>query len=244
MIIFRSILFNIAFYICTLVACIVLLPFLVLPYQSYWKVLNYYFKMIYVLEKYIIGLDYEVRGTEHLPKDGAYLVAAKHQSAYETMKLALLFDMPGIILKKELVRIPLWGWFALKADMIPIDRKSRETALSSLTDGALKFKNQGRPAVIFPQGTRVPVGEKKSYKGGILRMQEATGLKVIPLAMNSGLFWPKKSFIKKPGVVTFEFLPELEMQENQKATLKVMESILEPRTDALVAEAREKYSYL
>ena len=240
----RGILFNIFYYGLTAFCCVAYLPILLLPYHMYWKALGTYFQLVHLIEKYVLGLDYEIRGLEHLPKEGSYLVAAKHQSAYETLKLPILFKEPGVVLKKELIHIPLWGWFALKAGMIAIDRSNRESSLRSITDGAIKLRDEGRPIVIFPQGTRVAVGDKKSYKGGIIKMQEAADLEIIPMALNSGLFWGRNSFLKKPGKVIMEFLPPIHPHEDPKGALKKLEAVLEEHSDKLVAEAREKYQHL
>lgn len=240
----RALLFNICYYGFTAICCFVYLPALLLPYHLYWKVLKTYFVGVYWIEKYVLGLDYEVRGLENLPKDGSFLVAAKHQSAYETLKLPILFNEPGVVLKKELVMIPLWGWFALKAGMIAIDRSNRDSSLRSITEGAIKLRDQGRPIVIFPQGTRVAVGDSKSYKGGIIKMQEAAELNIIPMALNSGLFWGRNSFLKRPGKVIFEFLPAMPPHKDPKNAIKVLEATLEEYSNKLVAEAREKYPYL
>lgn len=240
----RGLLFNIVFYGLTTLCCIAYLPFLLIPYNLYWKMLNIYFYMVYLTEKYILGLDYEVRGLEYLPTEGSFMVAAKHQSAYETMKLPLLFKQPAVVLKKELISIPLWGWLALKAGMIAIDRSNRESSVNSITDGAKKVRDEGRPIVIFPQGTRVAVGDKKPYKGGIIRMQEAADLTIIPMALNSGLFWGRNSFIKKPGKVVMEFLPPIVPHENPKGALKKLEATLEEASEKLAQEAITTFPHL
>ena len=155
-----------------------------------------------ILEKYILGLTYEVRGQEHLPEQGSYIIAAKHQSSYETFKLHTLFGDPAIVLKKELLRIPLWGMYLKKSDVIAIDRSSPKTAIKSIKDGAQHVKEQGRPIIIFPQGTRVSIdttAQEKPYKIGIMRLQEATNLPIIPMAINTGYFQPKHKWCKKPG---------------------------------------------
>ena len=240
----RGLLFNIFYYGATALCCIFYLPILLLPYHMFWKALKSYFVVVYWIEKYILGLDYEIRGLEHLPKEGSYIVAAKHQSAYETLKLPILFNEPGVVLKKELINIPLWGWFALKAGMIAIDRSNRDSSVRSITEGAKKLRDKGRPIVIFPQGTRVGVGDKRNYKGGIIKMQEAADLEIIPMALNSGLFWGRNSFIKKPGKVIMEFLPAIHPHEDPKGALKQLEAMLEEKSDALAAEALETHPYL
>ena len=137
--------------------CFLYLPFLLTPRSWLCVMVELYVKIVHLLEVHILRLDYEIRGAEHLPKDEAFIVAAKHQSSYETLKLHLLFKDPAIVMKKELFKIPIWGWYAKKMELIGIDRSSREKALSSVVDGAKMAADNKRPIVIFPQGTRVNV---------------------------------------------------------------------------------------
>jgi 1-acyl-sn-glycerol-3-phosphate acyltransferase len=235
----RSAIFSIAFFIFTLGICLSYAPAVILPRERFLPLVAFYLKGVYCLERLILGLSYEVRGGEHLPQSGAYLVAAKHFSAYETFKLVLLFGDPAIILKKELLSIPLWGWYLGKTKPIAIDRSKAKNALSSMLEGAQRIKDEGRPLVIFPQGTRVRVEEtpaEKPYKSGIARIQAATELPVIPMATNSGYYAPRKSWIKKSGTVIFEFLPPL--HETGDELMKTLEEKLEAASNALIDEAK------
>lgn len=239
----RQILFNIAFIIINLTTVTVLLPFLPCNRPFYMRLMKNYFAAIYWSEKNILGLDYEVRGTEHMPKDSICIVAAKHYSAYETLKLHLLFKDPAIILKQELYDLPLWGWHARKTDMIAINRSNREESVNSIVRGALRMKDLGRTIVIFPQGTRVHIDDtpqNKPYKRGIARMYEATNLPVVPLAMNSGVYWAKNAFFKKPGKVVFEFLPPIPAGLSSDELMTRLQETLEQHSNRLVKEAREK----
>lgn len=238
----RQILFNIAFYGLMSVLCFPLLPAMLLPRVQFIKTLEICFRVLYWAEKYILGLDYEVRGRENIPASGAYLVAAKHYSAYETLKLHLLFNDPAIVMKKELKMLPIWGWLAVKSDMIFVDRASRETAMRSLIDGVQHAKDQGRPIIIFPQGTRVSIHDtvdKKPYKGGIVRMYDAADIPVVPLAMNSGAFWARNAFFKFPGKVVFEFLPPIPAGKNGAEVLAELKERVEAASSKLVEEALE-----
>ena len=246
-IIIRSILFNISFYGLTAIASIVLIPFIFAPRKFILAITKTWLACAQFLMKYIAGITYEIRGKEFLPKSGSYLVAAKHQSAYETLKLHALFGDPTIVLKKELIGIPLFGKFLNKLDVIAIDRRNKEESIKSIVEGAKRMQTAERPIVIFPQGTRVRVDETakdKPYKGGIVKMYANTDLPIIPLALNSGLFWSKNGFIKKPGRIIFEFLPAIEAGLPDKKVMKALEDRLEQKSNLLMLESVEQYPYL
>ena len=241
--IFRSIVFNLFFYALTAVACVLCLPTLVLPRRYFMGVVHLFVHMTHFLERVILGLRYEVRGLENLPKEGPYIIAAKHQSAYETTKLHILFKDPSVILKKELLSIPLWGLYLKKSDPIAIDRSTPDTATQSIKDGALRMKEQGRPIVIFPQGTRVGTDQTtkdKPYKPGVARIQEATDLPIIPMALNTGLFWPRNSFFKSPGCVIFEFLKPIKPGLERQELMAQLEKETEEASLSLMNEEKEK----
>lgn len=237
----RSTIFNLCFYVLTGIACILLLPTLILPRKIYLAVVYGFVRTTAFLEKYILGLTYEIRGKEHLPRDGAYIIAAKHQSAYETFKLHILFKDPAIVLKKELLKIPLWGEYLRKSDVIAIDRSSPKVAIKSIQDGAKRVAAQNRPILIFPQGTRVPAdttAQEKPYKIGIIRIQEATNLPIIPMALNTGYFYPKHKWCKKPGKVVFEFLKPIPPGKKPSDALNIIEMKTEEVSAKLLDEAR------
>ncbi len=235
----RSTLFNLAFYGATAVACVLCLPGLLLQHKGFLVIINAFVTTIYFLEKHILGLDYEVRGLENLPKEGSYIIAAKHQSPYETFKLYLLFEFPAVVLKQELLNIPLWGRFLARSEPIAIDRSRGNRAALQIIDGAKRVEKENRALVIFPQGTRVYPWETtkdKPYKSGVIRMYEATNMPIIPLALNSGMFWPRRSWVKKPGKVIFEFLPPIEPGRKSQGLLKELEENLEKATKDLQEE--------
>lgn len=236
----RSILFNILYYGSTAILCILYVPTVLLPQRLYIKALNLYFHYVAFLEKYVLGLSYVVIGKEHIPKDGPYIIAAKHQSAYETLKLYILFDNPAVILKKELFNIPLWGWLAKKAGHIGIDRSNRQTSVQSINDGARRVAEEGRAIIIFPQGTRVGIGQTRPYKKGVARMAEKIDLPIIPLALNSGVFWPRNAFWKRSGTVTFKYLPVIPAGTPTDKIMKTLEHALESESNKLTKEAKTK----
>ena len=194
------------------------------------------------VERHLLGLNYRVIGRENLPVHGAFIVAAKHQSTFETMKLHLILNDPAIVLKKELLRIPIWGRYLRQTGMIPIDRSAGRRAVGNMLNASEKAKAEGRPIVIFPQGTRIPVGAKRSYKSGVVALYQQLGLPILPLALNSGLFWPKTG-MKHGGTVTFSFLPPIEPGLEPDSALSLLEQRLETETDRLVAVQMQEFAH-
>ena len=199
---------NIALYGWTTVLCFALVWTLALPRSGMIAVVHLWLQHLEWIEKHIGGITYQVIGREHVPA-GACIIAAKHQSAWETFKLHLLFGDPAIVLKKELLMIPIWGWYVKRAGMVAIDRARGVEALPRMMRSAQKVVEQGRKIVIFPQGTRIAPGESRPYKNGVATLYQALNVPVVPMALNSGLLWGKNSFIKKPGMITIEFLPPI-----------------------------------
>ena len=243
----RSTLFNILFYGLTALACVLCLPGLFFKDRGLYMIVHSFVNSIYFLEKYVLGLDYEVRGLEHLPKDGSYVVAAKHQSPYETFKLHRLFGRPAIVLKKELLSIPLWGKFLGRVQPIAIDRSQGKSAMNQIIEGAKAIKDDGRAIVIFPQGTRVypwQTTKDKPYRAGVARIHTSTGMPIIPLSMNTGIFWPRKSWLKQSGKVIFEFHEALKPSQSVEDIMKELENIVETNSKALENEAIDKNTAL
>ncbi|WP_207479911.1 lysophospholipid acyltransferase family protein [Arenibaculum pallidiluteum] len=236
MILIRSLLFNIAFYGWTGFMCFGILWSLLLPRPRMIQAVLFWLRSVYFLERHILGLDYEVRGAEHLPK-GPFVLAAKHQSAWETMKLHLLVHDPAIVLKRELLWIPIWGWYAAKAQMIAVDRGARGKAVSSMLRGARRTAAEGRPIVIFPQGTRVAPGTARPYRPGAAILYEDLGIPIVPMALNAGVYWPRRSFRKRPGRIVVEFLPPILPGLTRAQAMAELETRLEAATDRLVVSA-------
>lgn len=234
MLFIRSLLFNIIFYVLTTFWCLGIIWTLVMPRRVGVVAVRTYMRILAFFERVVIGLHYEVKGLEHLPKDGAVLIGAKHQSMWETMKLHLMFHDPAIVLKHELLYIPIWGWYAAKSKMIPVKRGKRGAAIKSLVAGAQEMKAMGREIVIFPQGTRVAPGVYAPYKVGISMLYEALDVPLVPMALNSGVFWGRHSFIKRPGTITIEFLPPIPPGLSKETALFELEARLEAASDRLV----------
>ncbi|HYG85703.1 MAG TPA: 1-acyl-sn-glycerol-3-phosphate acyltransferase [Azospirillum sp.] len=233
----RSLLFNVAFFVWTALMCVGLLWMLLLPRDQMMAVVRWYLRTIAWLERTILDLRYEVRGLENLPAKGSYILAAKHQSAWETMKLHAILGDPAIVLKRELTWIPTWGWYAKKARMIAVDRGARGRAITSLIENSKPVRDEGRPIVIFPQGTRVAPGTYRNYRVGVGMLYEQLGLPIVPMALNAGLYWPRRSFIKRPGTIVVEILPPILPGLPRPVAMQELEDRLEAATDRLVVAA-------
>lgn len=233
----RSLAFSMIFPLWTGLCCIVLALGLLLPRAQALAAAFLWLRSVAWLERNLLGLDYRVIGRENLPDHKAFIVAAKHQSAFETMKLHLLLGDPAIVMKQELLRLPIWGAFARKTGMIPIDRGGGRIAVAGMLQAAARAKAAGRPIVIFPQGTRVPPGATKTYKSGVATLYSELQLPIVPLALDSGLFWPKHG-PKRGGAITFSFLPPIQPGLEPGEALTVLERRLEAETDRLIAASR------
>jgi 1-acyl-sn-glycerol-3-phosphate acyltransferase len=237
--IFRSILFNILFYGGLALGSILLLWTLFLPNRTSSRIASLtLIRFLTLIEKYVLGLTLEIKGLEHLPKDTPYIIAAKHQSAFETLKLPFLEELgyPAIILKKELTYIPVFGWYFPGMGHIPINRGEGAAAMNSILKGCKRVLGAGRSVIIFPQGTRVAVGADKPYKAGIAKVYRDMKVPVVPMALNSGVFWGRNAFHKKPGTVTFEFLPAIPAGLPPLQMMERLEKATEEASDRLVAE--------
>jgi 1-acyl-sn-glycerol-3-phosphate acyltransferase len=231
----RSLLFNLALWAWTLVMLLAALPWLAGPPRRMLAHSRAWMKGVHGLLAGIVGLDREVRGTEH--QNARAIFAFKHQSAWETLAIHLLLPGAAIALKRELTQIPLFGWCLIHAGMIRIDRAGGARALRGLIEGGRAALGRGVPIVIFPEGTRVPPGEHRPYQAGVAALYRHLDCPVVPVALNSGVFWGRRSFVKRPGRIVVEFLPPIEPGLGREAFMAELERRLEPATERLVAEA-------
>ncbi len=201
----RSLIFNALFYANLTVHMIVALPTLALPRRIQHAFIRSYAGTSLWLLRVICGTTVEWRGVDKLPQ-GACIVACKHQSAWETFALYVVFDDPTYILKRELMWIPLFGWHMRKAGLIPIDRAAGLAALARMTARARKALERGQQIVIFPEGTRRAPGAAPSYKPGVAYLYGKAGVPCVPVALNSGRFWPRRSVLRYPGKIVAEIL--------------------------------------
>jgi len=237
----RAVCFSILFYGWTTLLGILVLPLLIGPprlllaYSRFWIRVSLWFLRV------TVGLTHEVRGREHIP-DGPALFAVKHQSAWDTLAINLIVRDAAVVLKRELTWIPVFGWCLLRARQIAIDRQGGMSALRAMVTEARARLAEGRPFVIFPEGTRVAPGTRRPYHAGVAALHAALGdVPVVPVALNSGLFWPRRSLKLRPGVITVEFLPPIPPNLPRRAFSGALEQAIEGATDRLVADAVLEY---
>ena len=232
----RSLLFNLAFYVFLIALMIAGLPAFFMTRFAVYRLASAWGKAsLWLLDK-MCGLKVEFRGVENIPA-GGFVIAPKHQSIWETFALLSFFPQFSFVLKRELSWIPLFGWYTVKAEQIAIDRAAGGNALTQITRRTADYVAQGRQVFLFPEGTRRPAGAPPSYKFGIAHVCCETGARCLPVALNSGLFWARRSFLRRPGTVLVEFLPVLEPGKDKVAFLARLRDTLETATNRLLSEA-------
>jgi 1-acyl-sn-glycerol-3-phosphate acyltransferase len=234
----RSLTFNLCLWLWTLLMLLAALPWLLLPPRWLLAHSRVWMRGVQLLLSRIVGLEYEVRGREHA--NAVAIFAFKHQSAWETLAIHLLLDGAAIALKRELTRIPLFGWCLVHAGMIRIDREGGARALRRLIEDARAALARAAPIVIFPEGTRLPPGERRPYHPGVVALYKHLDCRVVPVALNSGVFWARRSFVKHPGRIVVEFLPPIEPGLERKEFMAELERRLETATARLVDQARRQ----
>lgn len=240
MLFLRSALFQVLFYGVTLIYMIVLSPVMLLPQRWGWWILPFWMKTNLLLMRWIVGLKVEFRGRENILPGGC-IVAMKHQSAWETVALAQYFRRPTFILKRELQWIPIFGWYTSKFGQIPINRGKRSEALAAMMVAAKKAIEAGRQIMIFPEGTRRPVGAEPKYKYGVAHLYKELQCPVVPVALNAGAYWPRASFYVHPGTVIVEFLPAIPPGLSMGEFHAKVAQTIEDASNRLVDEARASH---
>jgi 1-acyl-sn-glycerol-3-phosphate acyltransferase len=239
----RSLVFNILFYVVFLLWSLVALPTFVMPRAVMLRVGSWWAKTNIILMRVICGIKVEFRGVEKIPK-GPLIVASKHQSMWETFALLQFFDQPLYILKRELKWIPLFGWYLIKSNMIGVNRSAGGRALLNMARRAGEEVRRGRQLIIFPEGTRTPVDAPPHYKTGIAQVYVDCGVPCLPVALNSGLFWPRRTFMRYPGTLVVEFLDPLPPGLSRREFIARVSTVVEDATNRLVEAARREQAQL
>ena len=191
---------------------------------------------VFWMLKKICKIDYKIIGTENILKEPC-IYACKHQSMWETVVMHLIINRPVYAYKKELELIPFYGWFIKFMSGIKVNRKGGVRSLKSVINQAKNYLTKGQSVVIFPQGTRVPVRgliEKYPYQAGITALYNSCDTKVVPVALNSGLYWPKNQILKNRGTIIIEFLPAIDRGLSKEEFNKRLISAIEKKAKNLL----------
>jgi len=230
MIFLRSLLFLIWFGIVTTIMSLLFCPVLLLPRRATMRMARGWARATFFGLKLFAGVDWRVEG---IVPQGAVLVAAKHMSMWDTLALYLVLDDPGIVLKRELLRIPFYGWFLARAAAIPIDRGAGASALRKMSERARRVMTAGRPVLIFPEGTRKKPGAAPDYKPGVAGLYGLLGAPCVPAALNSGAHW--QGFWKRPGTIVLKFLEPIPPGLKRADFMARLEERIESATARLLA---------
>jgi 1-acyl-sn-glycerol-3-phosphate acyltransferase len=239
----RSLIYNVLFYLMLACWIIVAIPTFVMPRSCIMSIARGWARSSIWLLRVVCNVRVEYRGLEKIPK-GPLLVASKHQSMWETFALLQFFDQPLYILKRELTLIPFFGWYLIKAGMIAVDRRAGGRALLKMVRQASEAVRRGRQLIIFPEGTRRPVGAPPQYKPGVAQLYASCRVDCLPVALNSGLFWPRRTFMRYPGTLVVEFLDPVPPGLARDEFLTRISAVIEDATARLVEVARREQQQL
>lgn len=239
MLVVRSLAFNIAFYANLIVQMILWSPiFFLTPRRKAWFVPKFWARSSLKLQEWIAGTESRIEGLENLPA-GPFILAPKHQSFWDTISFYPYLRDPVYILKRELTWIPFFGWYVNKMKMIPIHRGKRSKALKQALEVARRRMADDRQLIIYPEGTRRAPGDEPAYKWGIVEIYAALGVPVVPVAHVAGLFWPRRRFLRFPGVIHARFLPPIEAGLDKEVFMQRLIEETEAACDALLVEAAQ-----
>jgi 1-acyl-sn-glycerol-3-phosphate acyltransferase len=239
----RSLVYNVLFYVLLVFWNIVAIPTFLMPRRAFMAVAKMWARSSVWLLRVVCNVRLEVRGREKIPA-GPLIVASKHQSMWETFALMPYFDAPLFIYKRELAWIPFFGWYLMKSGMIGVDRGGGMRSLMDMARRAPKEIRSGRQLIIFPEGTRTPVGAPPDYMTGVGQIYASSGVPCQPVALNSGLFWPRRTFMRYPGTLVVEFLDPLPAGLSRKEFIVRVATVIEAATNRLVEAAREEQAQL
>lgn len=237
----RSLIFNVVFFIYHLLLVTGLSFLLAFPRTFSQTTTRIWTKGAVRILRGFLGLEFEIRGA---PPKGPCIIVSKHQSAWDTFFFYLLLDDPNYVLKKELAMIPIWGWCALKCGGISVDRAGGIASLKKLVRDVQDRMAGSRQVIIFPEGTRTPPGIRRQYLPGVAAVYSSTSAAVVPVALNSGLFWGRRSFIKYSGMITVQFLDPMPQGLKRREFMTELEFRMETATATLISEAKNRFPHL
>jgi len=235
----RSYIFNVLFYLNLIALLIAVLPTLVMPRWGIIAVAKFWARTNIWLLRIVCGIKVDFRGLEKIPP-GPLLVSSKHQSLWETFALLPILSDPAYIMKRELMWIPFFGWYTWKAGMIPVDRKRGSQALTEMNVHARRELARDRQIIIFPEGTRRPPGAEPRYKYGVVHLYAEMGVPCLPIALNSGVFWPRRSMRRYPGTIRVEVLDAIPPGLGKNEFFERLQREVETATARLVAEGERE----
>lgn len=236
MVYLRSGLFQLVFYVSFIVQMIIFTPiYFFLPRKTAYQIPKNWARLNLWLADKVAGISYEIEGLENLPK-GGYIISAKHQSFWDTFALIPTLRDPVYILKRELLWIPLFGWYAAKQKMIPINRSAKSRAIPEMIARAREEMAAGRELIIYPEGTRKAPGAEPDYKYGIARLYYDLNVPVVPVVMHAGLFWPRHGFRRNPGHIKIRILKPIEPGMAAEPFFRHLVEVTERESDKLLVE--------
>ena len=230
----RSLVFVALFYAWSVICGLAMTVLLLAPRRWTIRSMALWGVVVIALLRAICGIRVEIRGRHNLPA-GRVLVAAKHQCMFDTMGPLTVFDDACYVMKKELLRIPFYGWFCVKAGMLQLDRQGGAVALRKLLADARARLVEPRQLVIFPEGTRTPPGTKGTYQPGVAGLYRDLGLPCVPMATNSGAHWPAHGFRRRPGLIVYEFLEPIAPGLHRAVFMRELEDRIESASTRLLA---------
>jgi len=234
----RSVSYNVLFYLNLILHMLVGLPTLLMPRGVFMAIAKSWGRTSNALLA-VAGISVELRGREKIPP-GALLVASKHQSFWEAFTLLTLFDDPAFIVKRELMWIPFFGWYLWKAEQVPVDRRAKGGAIAGMMERARAALAQGRQIIIFPEGTRMAPDAPPSYRSGMANLYVATGVPCLPIALNSGVFWPRRKFLRYPGTIVLEVLDPIPPGLSKDEFAARLQNDIEAASHRLIAEGQRE----
>lgn len=230
----RALAFSAQMYVVMALLGLMLLPWAAVDRNGATTGIRLYCRYVLWSARWLVGLRSEIRGP--VPT-GEVLVAAKHQSFLDIILLCSVLPQPRFVMKRELIRAPVLGWYALRMGCVPVDRGRGSQAVVAMLDGVAAGRGRAGQVIIYPQGTRVAPGVSAPYKAGAGALYTTTGLTCVPAATNAGMFWPRRGLLRRPGQAVLQFLPAVPPGLASEKLLQTLQATIEPASDRLVAEA-------